>query len=185
MDGPAARFEPGSPVRVQFTKWGGTRHHGADLVYLGADEHGDWLGDRVGNQWSGGPKSFASVTDNVLLVPRGRGMTAMFYPEHPEQDFELYVDITTPPVWDGAHVTAVDLDLDVIRRFDGSWYVDDEDEFAEHQVSYRYPSDLVSAAEAECARVSDEIRSGATLLATETSTPWKAAFRALRSRPSA
>ena len=32
-------------------------------------------------------------------------------------------------------MTAVDLDLDVIRRFDGSWFVDDEDEFAEHQVS--------------------------------------------------
>ena len=171
-------------MRVRFTKWGGKRHHGADLVYLGADEHGDWLGDPVGNQWSGGPKSFVSVTDNVLLVPRDRdrGMTAMFYTEHPEQAFELYVDITTPAVWDGDLVTAVDLDLDLIRRFDGTWFVDDEDEFAEHQVSYAYPPELVAAAEAECARVSDEIRSGAALLANATADPWKAAFRALSSR---
>ena len=123
-----------------------------------------------------------SVTDNVLLVPRGRGMTAMFYTEHPEQAFELYVDITTPPVWDGDLVTAVDLDLDVIRRFDGSWYVDDEDEFAEHQVAYGYPPELVTAAEAECVRVSDEIRSGATVLAMDTAAPWRTVFRTLQSR---
>ena len=169
-------------MRARYTKWGGKRHHGADLVYLGADEHGDWLGDPVGNQWSGGPKSFVSVTDNVLLVPRGRGMTAMFYSAHPEQAFELYVDITTPPAWDGDRVTAVDLDLDVIRRFDGSWYVDDEDEFAEHQVSYAYPPELVAAAEAECVRVSGEIRSGATVLAMETAAPWRAVFRTLQAR---
>ena len=72
------------------------------------------------------------------------------------------------PVWDGGLVTAVDLDLDVIRRFDGTWYVDDEDEFAEHQVSYGYPPELVASREAECARVSDEIRSGGSLLAQAT-----------------
>ncbi|NYG07056.1 hypothetical protein BJ986_001543 [Phycicoccus badiiscoriae] len=167
-------------MRLRFTKWGGKRHHGAELVYLGADDHGDWLGDPVGNRWSGGPNSFVSVTDNVLLVPHGRGLTAMFYGEHPDQAFELYVDITTVPVWDGDLVTAVDLDLDVIRRFDGSWYVDDEDEFAEHQVLYGYPPDLVVAAEAECARVVDEIRSGAPVLADETAAPWRAVFASLK-----
>jgi len=176
------RFDPGSPVRVQFTKWGGKRHHGAALVYLGADEHGDWLGDPVGNQWSGGPKSFVSITDNVLLVPEGRGMTAMFYAAHREQAFELYVDITTVPVWEGDVVTAVDLDLDVIRRFDGTWYVDDEDEFAEHRVTYAYPPELVAAAEASCAQVVDEIRSGTTVLASATADPWKATFRDLQLR---
>jgi uncharacterized protein len=122
------------------------------------------------------------VTHNVLLVPRDRGMTAMFYTEHPEQTFELYVDITTPPVWDGDLVTAVDLDLDVIRRFDGSWYVDDEDEFAEHQLSYGYPPEVVAAAESECRRVATEIRSGATFLASSAAAPWHEVFRALRSR---
>ena len=167
-------------MRLQFTKWGGKRHHGAVLRYLGADEHGDWLGDPVGNSWSGGPKSFVSDTDNVLFVPRDRGLTAMFYSEHPEHSYELYVDITTTPVWEGDLVTAVDLDLDVIRRCDGSWYVDDEDEFAQHRVTYGYPPELVAAAEAECARVSEEIRSGAPLLAQATADPWKATFRALR-----
>jgi hypothetical protein len=171
---PPPRFPPGHRVRGQYTKWGGKRHHGADLVYLGADEHGDWLGDWVGNPWSGGPKSFVSVTDNVLFVPRGRGMTAMFYSAHPEQAFELYVDITSVPQWQEDLVTAVDLDLDVIRRFDGTWFVDDEDEFAEHQVSYAYPLPLVAAAEAECARVVEEIRSGAAVFDNATAARWHA-----------
>ena len=121
------------------------------------------------------------MTDNVLLVPRGRGMTAMFYTEHPEQAFELYVDITTPPVWDGDHVTAVDLDLDVIRRFDGSWYVDDEDEFAEHQVGYGYPE--------AGGRCGGGVRAGSRRdpfggsgSRDRDCRPWKAAFRALQSR---
>lgn len=176
---PVPRFAPGHRVRGQYTKWGGTRHHGADLVYLGADEHGDWLGDWVGNTWSGGPRSFVSITDNVLLVPRDRGMTAMFYTAHPEQDFELYVDITTVPVWHGEHVTAVDLDLDVIRRFDGSWFVDDEDEFVEHRIRYGYPAEVVAAAEAECERVSREVRTGASVLATASAAPWHAELQRL------
>lgn len=171
----AARFPRGHRVRLQFTKWGGRRHHGADLVYLGADEHGDWLGDPVGNQWSGGPKTFTSITDNVLLVPRARGMTAMFYAysAQPEQPFELYVDITSVPQWHDDLVTAVDLDLDVIRLFDGSWFVDDEDEFAEHQVVLGYPVDVIAEAEAECVRVVDEIRSGAAPFTMATAEPWR------------
>jgi hypothetical protein len=173
------RFVRGHRVRAQFTKWGGKRHHGADLLYLGADEHGDWLGDPVGNTWSGGPRSFTSITDNVLVVPRDRGMAAMFYSPHPAQAFELYVDITTTPVWQGELVTAVDLDLDVIRRFDGTWFVDDEDEFAEHQHTYGYPAEVIAAAEAECARVSDEVRSGAAAFAGATASRWHAELRGL------
>jgi predicted RNA-binding protein associated with RNAse of E/G family len=47
----------------------------------------------------------------------------------------LYIDITTVPRWvSGDQVEMVDLDLDVIRRFDGPAEILDEDEFAEHQV---------------------------------------------------
>jgi hypothetical protein len=173
------RLAPGTPVRGRYTKWGGRRHHGAELVYLGADEHGDWLGDPVGNAWSGGPASFTSVTDNVLVVPRDRAHTAMFYEPHPEQEFELYVDITTVPRWEGLVATAVDLDLDVIRLFDGSWFVDDEEEFAEHRVALGYPAEVVLAAESECARVVDEIRSGAAHFAMSTAEPWRALLRSL------
>ena len=39
---------------------------------------------------------------------------------------------------------AVDLDLDVVRGPTGRVWVDDEDEFAEHQVAFDYPDDVVS-----------------------------------------
>jgi protein associated with RNAse G/E len=55
--------------------------------------------------------------------------------------------MTTPPGWDGDVVRAVDLDLDVIRLQTGDVVVDDEDEFAEHQVSYGYPPEIVALAE--------------------------------------
>ena len=59
-----------------------------------------------------------------------------------------YVDMTTVPVWDGSVVRAVDLDLDVVELLDGEVIVDDEDEFAEHQVAFGYPPEIVALAEA-------------------------------------
>jgi protein associated with RNAse G/E len=62
----------------------------------------------------------------------------------------VYVDITTPPAWDGAVLRAVDLDLDVVRGTTGRVWVDDEDEFADHRVRFHYPDDVVAAAMASC-----------------------------------
>ena len=41
----------------------------------------------------------------------------------------------------------VDLDLDVVLTRDGNLFVDDEDEFAEHQVALGYPPEVVALAE--------------------------------------
>ncbi len=38
----------------------------------------------------------------------------------------------------------VDLDLDVCRRWDGEVVVLDEDEFADHQVRYGYPPEVIA-----------------------------------------
>jgi protein associated with RNAse G/E len=47
----------------------------------------------------------------------------------------------------------VDLDLDVVKRRDGRVHIDDEDEFAEHQVAMGYPPHVAATARADCARV--------------------------------
>ena len=83
----------------------------------------------------------------MLLVPAEGCWTADF---NAEDDMEIYVDVTTRPVLDGDTVTAVDLDLDVVRFFDGRVEVLDEDEFAEHQVQLAYPAELISQARATC-----------------------------------
>ncbi len=41
----------------------------------------------------------------------------------------------------------VDLDLDVVLTREGHLFVDDEDEFAEHQVELGYPAEVVALAE--------------------------------------
>jgi hypothetical protein len=70
-------------------------------------------------------------------------------------------------------VTAVDLDLDVIERFDGGVFVDDEDEFAEHQVAYGYPDWLVAGAEAESARLVAEVRARAQHFSEPLASQWR------------
>lgn len=37
----------------------------------------------------------------------------------------------------------IDMDLDVIRTADRGVFIDDQDEFAEHSVSMRYPQQLI------------------------------------------
>lgn len=58
-----------------------------------------------------------------------------------------YVNIATPATWRDGALRFVDLDLDVIwRSSTGEVILDDEDEFALHQVRFGYPADLVTQA---------------------------------------
>ncbi|MEJ7832005.1 MAG: DUF402 domain-containing protein [Nocardioides sp.] len=152
--------EPGDVVRVVMTKWGGRPHWEFDSVFLGSDEHGDWLGIPDGTTMARPRMSFVTETDQVGLVPGpgaggGAGWLATFHA--PGFPVATYVDMTSVPVWDGSVVRAVDLDLDVIRGADCSVVVDDEDEFAEHRVTFGYPPDVVDLAEASCAWVHEAV----------------------------
>jgi uncharacterized protein len=56
-----------------------------------------------------------------------------------------YINIATPATWADGTLRFIDLDLDVIWRADtGEVILDDEDEFALHQVRFGYPSDLIA-----------------------------------------
>jgi len=167
-----ALLAPGMPVRVEMTKWGDGPHWQYDATYLGADEHGDWLGLVAGTAYSRPGRRFTMPYDHVGLVPaavdgaRPWHLAAFYTEGGPSWDalggspVQVYVDMTTPPVWDGRTVRAVDLDLDVVRGVNGTVIVDDEDEFAEHQVRYGYPDDVITGARASCDAVLAEVRSG-------------------------
>jgi hypothetical protein len=152
------RFELGDPVRIEMEKWGDRPHWQFEALWLGSDEHGDWVGIPSMTPMSRPGLSLVSKNPQVGLVPAadlpadGRGWLATFHGE-PREWVEVYVDITTPPVWDGTTLRTVDLDLDVIRRVGGEVFVDDEDEFAEHQVTLGYPADVVARAQSSCDRV--------------------------------
>jgi protein associated with RNAse G/E len=85
--------------------------------------------------------------DFVLLMPAAGCWTACF---NAENAMEIYVDVTTRPALTEGTVSAVDLDLDVVRYQDGRVEVLDEDEFAEHQVQLGYPAELITGARQTC-----------------------------------
>jgi uncharacterized protein len=151
------RHELGDPVRIEMSKWGDRPHWHIPARWLGSDEHGDWIGIPAGTRMVRPGRDVLSEFDQVGLVPSSgpsdveRGFLATFH--EPPAPTWVYVDMTTPPVWEGGVIRAVDLDLDVIRMREGTVLVDDEDEFAVHQVEFRYPPAIVALAEASRDRV--------------------------------
>ncbi len=139
------------------TKWGDHPHWEFDALYLGDDLHGTWLGFPRGTRMTRPGAEYVSPTDQLGLVPpvdspdAERGWLATFH--GPGGPLSVYVDVTAPPSWNGTTVTAVDLDLDVVRELDGRVWVDDEDEFALHQAELGYPPAVIAAARASCDRL--------------------------------
>ena len=153
------------------TKWGAVPHWVYEGLYLGDDGHGEWLGFPAGTHYRRPGLAFDATFAGVVLVPAdGAAHLAAF--NDATAVHRVYVDITTPPAWDGSTLRAVDLDLDVVRLQDGSVYVDDEDEFAEHRLSYGYPPDVVAMAEASAARVLAAVRDRRAPFDEETPQRW-------------
>ncbi len=158
-----------------------------DGVLLGDDEHGTWVGFRAGTRFARPGSEFVASDDHVTLVPAEGHFLATFWPDgRPVDptggDIEVYVDVATPGVWDGATLHTVDLDLDVIRRGDGTVFVDDEDEFAQHQVAFGYPPDLVATARTTCAALLDDVRRREPPFDPATAASWLAILRGLPRR---
>jgi hypothetical protein len=145
----------GTPIRLEMTKWGDHPHWEFAATCLGADEHGDWIGIPVGTHMSRPGAEFTTEVAQVGLVPHGVGWVATFHAAG--WPVATYVDMTTEPWWDGTTCRTVDLDLDVIRRDDGNVVLDDEDEFADHQVTYGYPPEVVALAQASAAWVLESV----------------------------
>ncbi|MGL5811046.1 MAG: DUF402 domain-containing protein [Nocardioides sp.] len=154
---------PGSAIRVEMSKWGGRPHWSFAAALLGSDEYGDWIGTPAGTLITRPGAEVVTPVDQVTLVPPpgaddARGWLATFHAEG--GPVRVYVDMTTPPVWEGSILRAVDLDLDVIVGTDGRVRVEDSDEFAEHRVRFGYPAEVVGLARDTCAAIFDAARSG-------------------------
>lgn len=182
---------PGDGVRVVMSKWGGRPHWEFDCVFLGSDAHGDWCGIPAGTLLSRPGADYVAPVTQVGLAPAGdadaadRWWLATFHDRGAAtwRDFgipvQAYVDMTTPPVWDGTVLRAVDLDLDVVRGTTGRVWVDDEDEFAEHRAAFGYPEDVVTAAVASCEAVQRAMLAAQAPYDGVTHLPWLDLARAL------
>lgn len=70
------------------------------------------------------------------------------------QDPEIYIDVCTTARWVADdRVEMVDLDLDVVRRRDGSVELLDEDEFVDHSARFAYPPRIVAGARTTAAEL--------------------------------
>jgi hypothetical protein len=151
-------FRPGDPVVVRYTKWDGARHWTYAATSLGEDGFGRWVGCPPGTILDKPDRTIESPIHFVVLFPPEGRWTPCFNEDASAlTGTAIYTDITNRPEWsrdgDGWTVTMVDLDLDVVQRRDGSVHIDDEDEFAEHQVAMGYPTYVIARARADCAHV--------------------------------
>jgi hypothetical protein len=128
-----------------FRKWDGGLHWHFELEHLGEDEHGVWLGGGPGTVLRRGHQPPWVKPDAWVLLAPADGSWLSCWPKAGTD--EIYVDVTSPPEWRDGTLTAIDLDLDVVRRPDGTTVLLDEDEFAEHQVRFGYPREVIEEAE--------------------------------------
>ncbi|GAB48308.1 DUF402 domain-containing protein [Mobilicoccus pelagius] len=152
----------GARVHAVFTKYDGSPHWEYDLVVVGVDEYGVWVGGAPGGSIARPGLEFTSDAHWVTLYPHDGMWVATFNDSAGTFSSRIYVDVTTQATWwhrpDGVlSVSAVDLDLDVIRRFSGELFVDDEDEFDEHRREMSYPADVVEGARAATAWLVDRM----------------------------
>lgn len=155
------------------TKWGARPHWEYDAVYLGGDEHGEWLGCPVGTHFARPGMEFTADFDSVVLVPADAAAHVAAF-NAPPRPTRIYVDMTTPAVWHGASVHCIDLDLDVIARTDGEIFLDDEDEFIEHQTAFGYPPEIVTMTEQSATSVLKAVQEGVAPFDGATAERWLA-----------
>lgn len=159
--------QSGDVVSVVMRKWGDVPHWEYAATYLGQDEHGHWIGITQGTEFHRPGRQVKSPNQQVTLLPRQGWWIATFH--GPGGDAwmdlggaapDLYIDIATPPEIDGHTMRSVDLDLDVVRADDGRVFIDDEDEFAEHQIILGYPDDVVRSARSTCTAIHAAVVAG-------------------------
>ena len=135
-------------------KWGGIPHYRGTVERLGEDEFGAWWWGAKGRTiYRGDEPLFVAEHGVAFLVPPDQWWSATWWWGHPEID--LYVNIGTVAVVEADRVVSTDLDLDVIRRVDGTCEIIDQDEFEAHQVLYGYPPDVIERTEATADEVLD------------------------------
>ncbi|WP_424863005.1 DUF402 domain-containing protein [Streptomyces sp. MMS24-I29] len=136
-------------VLVDIRKYDGSLSARWTADRLGEDAHGVWLGTAQGVAVSSDTGGWTSRFPYVMLVPQGEWWTATFCADPGP---EMYCDVCTVPEWnaDETVLRMVDLDLDVVRSLGGEAQIEDEDEFAEHRVTYGYPESVISKARQTC-----------------------------------
>lgn len=178
------RPAPGTPIFFRWRKWDGSRHWEHECVYLGSDEWGEWLGQGIGARGSRPGREIVLSTPCVMLLPSGREDYVLTVNAAPELT-RVYIDIAWSVEWpDGGLPTAIDMDLDVVRRLDERGvYIDDEDEWEAHRERYGYPSRVIEALEATAEDLERRVRAFEPPFDDATADRWFAVLANVDSEP--
>lgn len=140
-------------IHIRTSKYDGTLHWHYDAVDLGADEHGRWFALEPDDPYRRGDEPVRHATHGFVgFVPFAGGWSVEFNPTPIGQSL-VYVNVNTPARFDDGVISMIDLDLDVVRRPDGSIELLDEDEFVEHAASMSYPDRIVDLARSTAAAI--------------------------------
>ena len=137
---------PDEPFYVDVRKWPDAPHWHCQVFELGEDAHGRWFclpGGSVIQRRPDAPRIHPSTT--AKLIPAHGSWAASFNTR--DQGLEVYVDVAAGPA--RAHdrsIGFIDLDLDIVRDWQGHTSIIDTDEFEEHRVTLGYPESLVAHA---------------------------------------
>ena len=113
-------------IGVRKLKWQAGIAAEWDAEVLGSDRFGTWLFCREGElHHKPDGTSPAIPSDGVQLLPHTGWWAAWWW----RNDHWIGVDICTPPTLDAAGWSYTDLELDLVRRKDGTVLLVDEDEF--------------------------------------------------------
>lgn len=98
------------------------------------DEFGTWVfspeGSAIETTKAGKSEREPRKKDILVLMPTNEWYTALWWSGEGE-DTDIYVDIAKPPMFVNKEWKCVDLEIDVVRTFDGTVTIEDEDEFEE------------------------------------------------------
>ncbi|WP_029149519.1 DUF402 domain-containing protein [Microbacterium indicum] len=168
---------PGTKMHVNWRKWDGGPHWVHEVVYLGRDEWGHWFGQLTGWRSHRPGRDTLLKTNCVMLLPDApgsdHGAEWVLTVNAPPQRTRIYIDVAWDARWDGDEPTAIDMDLDVVRRTDQRGiYIDDEDEWEEHRVEYGYPLHVVNRLEGVAKDLFDRVTAREAPFNEETTRPW-------------
>ena len=133
-----------TPCELRMRKWDGSPGRRTPVRPLRQDGFGHWYIWPAGEPMlprSGPPKTYGH--DFLHLVPTAGCWTARW--GH-DGEVDLYCDVTTRPEVGADAVSAVDLDLDVVRYHDGRTALVDQDQFAQRRTEMGYPQPVVDEA---------------------------------------
>src|SRR5262245_35621275 len=114
------------PVYVDFRKWPDSPHWHYLLYPLGEDAHGRWFCKPANTLIQRRPNPpHRYPHQSVVLIPHHAWWAASW--NNPGGRYQLYVDIASPAEWEGDKCSLLDLDLDVVRDWQGHSRIVDQD----------------------------------------------------------